>query len=124
MQRTTLALLLLMLTAATASADTRRWLRANFHAHSVAAHVDDDGTETPADLHRAVRAAGFDFSLHSPHCTTDLGPQSAANYAAALYEVLHQADAENCNWIAVDLPPNTPEWEAVHDRLRRAASNS
>ena len=51
-------------------------------------------------------------------------PAAAADYAAALYEVLHQADAGNYNWIAVDLPPNTPEWEAVHDRLRRAASNS
>jgi L-threonylcarbamoyladenylate synthase len=51
-------------------------------------------------------------------------PAAAADYAAALYEVLHQADAGNYNWIAVDLPPNSPEWEAVHDRLRRAASNS
>jgi L-threonylcarbamoyladenylate synthase len=51
-------------------------------------------------------------------------PVAAAYYAAALYEVLHQADAGNYNWIAVDLPPNMPEWEAVHDRLRRAASNS
>jgi L-threonylcarbamoyladenylate synthase len=51
-------------------------------------------------------------------------PAAAPHYAAALYEILHQADAGNYNWIAVDLPPNTPEWEAVHDRLRRAASNS
>jgi L-threonylcarbamoyladenylate synthase len=50
-------------------------------------------------------------------------PASAADYAAALYEILHQTDAGNYNWIAVDLPPSTPEWEAVHDRLRRAASN-
>jgi L-threonylcarbamoyladenylate synthase len=49
-------------------------------------------------------------------------PQAAADYAAALYEVLHQADAENYNWIAVDLPPNTPEWEAIQDRLQRAAT--
>jgi len=51
-------------------------------------------------------------------------PADAADYAAALYEILHQADVGNYNWIAVDLPPNAPEWEAVHDRLRRAASNS
>ena len=50
-------------------------------------------------------------------------PQRATGYAAALYEVLHQADAENYSWIAVDLPPKTADWEAVHDRLRRAASN-
>ena len=51
-------------------------------------------------------------------------PQSAAEYAAALYDVLHQADAGHHHWIAVDLPPDTPDWEAVHDRLRRAASTS
>src|ERR1700674_2453742 len=51
-------------------------------------------------------------------------PAPAPDYAAALYEILHQADAGNYNWIVVDLPPNRPEWEAVHDRLRRAASNS
>jgi L-threonylcarbamoyladenylate synthase len=49
-------------------------------------------------------------------------PQSAADYAAALYEVLHQADAGNYNWIAVDLPPSALEWEAIQDRLQRAAT--
>ena len=51
-------------------------------------------------------------------------PNSATDYAAALYQQLHEADAGNYDWIAVDLPPNTPDWEAVHDRLRRAASDS
>jgi L-threonylcarbamoyladenylate synthase len=51
-------------------------------------------------------------------------PQSAPEYAAALYDVLHQADAGHYDWIAVDLPPNTPDWEAVHDRLRRAAASN
>ncbi len=51
-------------------------------------------------------------------------PQSAPDYAAALYEALHQADAANADWIAVDQPPNTPEWEAVQDRLKRAAAKS
>ena len=50
-------------------------------------------------------------------------PAAAPDYAAVLYEILHQADVGNYNWIAVDLPPRAPEWEAVHDRLRRAASN-
>ena len=49
-------------------------------------------------------------------------PQSAAGYAAALYETLHQADSGNYSWIAVDTPPTTPEWEAIHDRLKRAAT--
>lgn len=47
-------------------------------------------------------------------------PLSASDYAAQLYRVLHEADAASVDWIAVDAPPDTPEWEAVYDRLRRA----
>jgi len=39
-------------------------------------------------------------------------PQSAPDYAAALYEVLHRADAGNYDWIAVDVPPSSPIWDA------------
>jgi L-threonylcarbamoyladenylate synthase len=56
--------------------------------------------------------------------TTIQMPPSAAAYAAVLYDQLHQADAAHYDWIAVDLPPRTPDWEAVLDRLTRAASNS
>ena len=46
-------------------------------------------------------------------------PASARRYAAELYEVLHRLDAQGLDWIAVEEPPRTPEWEAIHDRLRR-----
>ena len=49
-------------------------------------------------------------------------PPSASDYAAQLYGALHEADDAGVDWIAVDLPPAAPEWEAVHDRLRRAAT--
>jgi L-threonylcarbamoyladenylate synthase len=49
-------------------------------------------------------------------------PLAAADYAAALYGELHQADETGFDWIAVELPPHSHPWEAVHDRLRRAAS--
>jgi L-threonylcarbamoyladenylate synthase len=54
--------------------------------------------------------------------TTIKMPATAAAYAAALYETLHQADANNYDWIAVDPPPTISEWEAIHDRLLRASS--
>jgi L-threonylcarbamoyladenylate synthase len=57
-----------------------------------------------------------------PDIQTIAMPTAAADYAAALYHKLHQADEGNADWIAVDAPPSTPEWEAVHDRLRRAAT--
>ena len=48
-------------------------------------------------------------------------PLDAEPYAAQLYRVLHQLDAENWPWIAVEMPPDTPDWLAIRDRLRRAA---
>jgi L-threonylcarbamoyladenylate synthase len=48
-------------------------------------------------------------------------PLDAQPYAAELYRVLHQLDAENWPWIAVEMPPDTPDWLAIRDRLRRAA---
>lgn len=49
-------------------------------------------------------------------------PADPRHYAAALYEMLHRLDAQNPAWIAVELPPDKPEWSGVRDRLRRAAS--
>ena len=48
-------------------------------------------------------------------------PTDAAGYAARLYSVLHTLDARNFDWIAIDSPPPSDDWEAVLDRLRRAA---
>ena len=48
-------------------------------------------------------------------------PLDSATYAAKLYEVLHLLDFRGFDWIAVEPPPDLPEWEAVMDRLRRAA---
>jgi len=47
-------------------------------------------------------------------------PLDAEPYAAELYRVLHQLDAENWPWIAVEMPPDAPDWSAIRDRLRRA----
>lgn len=49
-------------------------------------------------------------------------PKTPASYAAELYRTLHELDGENYDWIAVDAPEDSPEWEAVRDRLKRAAS--
>jgi len=59
-------------------------------------------------------------------------PRDARAYAADLYSVLHWLDApsEKPEWmkgwrlhrIIVELPPDTPEWQAIRDRLMRAAS--
>lgn len=48
--------------------------------------------------------------------------ESAAEYAAALYAALHDLDQRGLDWIAVESPPDLPEWAGIHDRLRRAAA--
>lgn len=48
-------------------------------------------------------------------------PADPLAYAAALYTTLHSLDQEDLDWIAVEPPPDTPEWAGVLDRLKRAA---
>jgi len=48
-------------------------------------------------------------------------PADARGYAARLYATLHRLDDEGFERILVELPPDTPEWAGVRDRLRRAA---
>ncbi len=78
-----------------------------------------NGGEVPAE------GKGVYLLFRHPPTRTDIDvvhmPQAAVAYAATLYETLHTADQAGDDWIAVDLPPDTPEWEAVQDRLRRAA---
>jgi L-threonylcarbamoyladenylate synthase len=49
-------------------------------------------------------------------------PADPRGYASALYGALHRLDGERLDWIAVEQPPDTPEWAGVLDRLRRAAA--
>jgi L-threonylcarbamoyladenylate synthase len=53
-----------------------------------------------------------------------LGPEMPAEpaaYAAGLYAALHRLDARGLDWIAVERPPDTPEWAGILDRLTRAS---
>jgi L-threonylcarbamoyladenylate synthase len=50
-------------------------------------------------------------------------PADPRAYAAALYSTLHRLDAKGFDWIAVERPPDGPEWAGVMDRLTRACSN-
>ena len=49
-------------------------------------------------------------------------PADPSEYAAVLYERLHQADSGNWDWIEIELPPDDPAWVAIRDRLERAAA--
>ena len=49
-------------------------------------------------------------------------PVDPAGYAERLYGALHELDREALPSITVEPPPDTLEWAAIVDRLRRAAS--
>jgi len=48
-------------------------------------------------------------------------PGDPAAYAERVYGRLHRLDQEDLDWIAIELPPDTPEWAGVRDRITRAA---
>jgi L-threonylcarbamoyladenylate synthase len=50
-------------------------------------------------------------------------PATAVEYAARLYGTLHELDHTDGEWIAIERLPDDSSWDAVADRLRRAASD-
>lgn len=90
------------------------------------------GTETETGT--AAESPGQHPKHYSPRTRVILGeapahgrgiklemPRDVASYAEQLYRVLHEVDRENYDWIAIPLPPDTPEWAGIRDRLQRAA---
>ena len=51
-------------------------------------------------------------------------PQDASGYGHDLYANLRRLDASGAARIVVEAPPESPEWEAVNDRLARAAAGT
>jgi len=49
-------------------------------------------------------------------------PADPAEAAHELFSVLRELDDQGAHLIWVEQPPDTPEWEGVRDRLRRAAA--
>lgn len=98
--------------------------------------VSDDVSDQPArqsvpsaDTPGAAPLAAGDASRapgKSPHAPDQtLGqnilPADPARYAHDLYATLRRLDEANLESMAIELPPDQPEWLAVRDRLFRAA---
>ncbi len=60
----------------------------------------------------------------APHLVWVKAPEDPAGFARELYAHLRQLDRAGCSVILVEKPPPTPEWDAVLDRLARAAAGS
>jgi L-threonylcarbamoyladenylate synthase len=79
----------------------------------------EDGRWQMADCHviahsRIPRGSGFGG--------VSVIPRDAEAFARALYAELHRCDEAGAKLIVVEAPPETAEWQAIADRLRRAAA--
>jgi L-threonylcarbamoyladenylate synthase len=80
-----------------------------------------------ADLNSPWSAAVLAFReapLNARVMTWITAPATAAAYGHDLYANLRTLDASGAKRIVVETPPETPEWEAVNDRLARAAAGT
>jgi L-threonylcarbamoyladenylate synthase len=48
-------------------------------------------------------------------------PRDPQAYARKLYSALRELDGAGCGAILIETPPDTAEWDAVRDRITRAA---
>lgn len=75
------------------------------------------------DVPKNGKGAYLEFRSRPQYeATVILMPADPREYAARLYAVLHELDDGSYDWIAVEAPEESPEWEGVLDRLRRAAT--
>lgn len=90
--------------------------------------VEEAGMESPGQHHRHYAPRTRFYVLDAGIMPTQGRgriiemPHNSTDYAARLYAELHKADAEGWDWIAVRKTPETPEWEGIRDRLKRAAA--
>lgn len=54
--------------------------------------------------------------------TTNM-PRASEAYAEQFYAKLHELDQQGYDWIAIELPPDKPEWAGIRDRILRSAKS-
>ena len=90
-------------------------------APSIISQIIEDGhrvgwlCNTPEDSAVQTLAA-------SPNVLVIPMPTDPAAYARSLYATLHAVDQRGLDRLIVDIVPSGPEWAAVRDRLKRAAT--
>jgi L-threonylcarbamoyladenylate synthase len=61
--------------------------------------------------------------LNSPFGRVVVIPDDPEAFARALYSELHACDDAGAELIVCETPPELPEWQAIRDRLKRAATS-
>lgn len=77
---------------------------------------------------RLVARLGIDdagITYHSPLNSNQvhMSASEPEKFARWLYNALHVLDERNVPEILIETPPETPEWEVIWDRLRKASSS-
>ncbi len=91
------------------------------------------GWRNDAELRVQISNLKFQFadSHIIAHTTIPIGlgaekvsviPHDAEAFARAIYAELHRCDIARAKLIVVEMPPDSPEWSGIADRLRRAAA--
>ncbi len=80
------------------------------------------GSEHPRDARIGLLAySDFDLPFRDDVVVRML-PSRAEPYAAGLFAALHELDDAGVTSIVIEVVPDLPIWDAVRDRLKRAAS--
>lgn len=87
------------------------------YAPRTATHFDRHGVAVQG------RWGWLGFSSRSEAARQILMPADPEGYGRSLYAALRQLDREGLELILVEPPPQSPEWEAIWDRLRRACQS-
>ena len=97
-------------------------------ARLVVLHWQDDADLIAQLVRMGIRATGCHVIVHSriPAGASVAGvsviPHDAAAYARAIYAELHRCDAAGAECIVIEALPPGAGWQAIADRLMRAAS--
>lgn len=100
-------------------------LESHYAPHAKVRLMDGKSLQTALDL-LGADAAGIAVYARSPLRTRATHyrrmPDDAGETARQLFAALRDFDAAGVKLIWVESPPDSPEWDGVRDRLRRAAA--
>lgn len=102
-------------------ADQRGEVAAALEARAAASASSHGSSHGPNGIVALLRTGPWRHPSPVP-MQAQLLPDDPARYAAGLYAALHEADAHDATLILLEAPPaDDPAWDAVRDRVRRAA---
>lgn len=83
----------------------------------------EQAIEQHANMARSIAVMAMrDCHRNRPDLSWKTMPLTHGEYGRILYACMREIDKEGHDCLVIQRPPRTPEWEAIHDRLKRAAN--